>query len=259
MSFFRIILSVLIFALGLSNNQTVEAADNTHLYLIRNGATPRNVLGFVQGQEEVPDAQLNQEGIEQAEKAGMLLAAKHPELSKKFYSSPLGRALDTAKIASKYFSDVHILKKEDLKEISHGNHDGMEKSLRNKFYNQYYEREIVKFQTQYPNESLDPYFKWNSNPLAGAETCQSMCQRSLRALMEIGEENLGESIAVFSHGALIEVLITHLKHQQGLSHHKTLPLWYEEACMPNCAIAHFIYNPNAEKNEDILTFDSFEQ
>jgi broad specificity phosphatase PhoE len=245
-------LSILIIAL------TLEAGDKTHLYLVRNGATPRNVSGFVQGQEEVPDAQLNQEGKEQAERTGKRLAAKHPELSHKFYSSPLGRAWETAKIASAYFMDARIVKNEDLKEISHGNHDGMEKSLRNKFYNQYYEREMVKFQTEFPGQEMDPYIKWKSNPLAGAETCQSMCERSLKALTQIGEENLGESVAVFTHGALIEALITHLHHLQGVSQNKVLPLWYEEACMPNCAIAHFVYRPHAEKEDDVLTFDSFE-
>src|SRR5262249_21641913 len=146
----------------------------------------------------------------------------------------------------KYFKNVRILKKDDLKEISHGNHDGMEKSLRNKFYDQYYQREIVKFRAKFPGQPIDPYFKWRSNPLAGAETCLSMCQRSVKALTEIGEENLGESIAVFTHGALIEALITHLNHQKGITHHEILPLWYEETCLPNCAIAHFIYFPNAE-------------
>jgi probable phosphoglycerate mutase len=255
---FRCFFSLLCF-FGIFAASLLPAGEVTHLYLIRNGATPRNVLGFVQGQEEVADAQLNQEGREQADRAGKLLQTMHPELAKKFYSSPLGRALDTAKLAAKYFNNVRIIKKDDLKEISHGGHDGMEKGLRNKFYNQFYEREIAKFHAQFPEYVINPYFKWSVNPLAGAETCLNMCQRSIKALMEIGEENLGESVAVFTHGAVIEALITHLDYQQGTSSHELLPLWYEEPCMPNCAIAHFIYNPMAEQEQELLKFVSFEK
>lgn len=231
----------------------------THLYLIRNGATPRNVLGFVQGQEEVLEAQLNKEGKEQAEQTGIVLQKNHPELLPKFYSSPLGRALDTAKIAAKYFPDARILQKEGLKEISHGNHDGMEKTLRNKFYDQYYERKIAKFKAQFPKQAIDPFFKWKDNPLAGAETCLSMCMRGLQTLKDIGDENLGHNVAVFTHGALIEAVITYLEYQQAANHHEVLPLWYEEACMPNCAIAHFIYDPSIAREQDRIKFLSFEK
>lgn len=259
---FQSIVSIFLIVFVLSSYNLLadsSSDDITHLYLIRNGATPRNVLGFVQGQEEVPDSQLNKEGKEQAEQVGKLLQKIHPDLSPKFYSSPLGRALETATLASKYFNHIRILQKDDLKEISHGNHDGMEKSLRNNFYNQYYAREIAKFKEKFPGQTIDPFFKWKDNPLAGAETCLSMCERSIAALIDIGDENLGQNVAVFTHGALIEAVITYLEHQRETKTHQILPLWYEEACMPNCAIAHFIYNPNAEEEQDIIEFISFEK
>lgn len=216
----------------------------THLYLIRNGATPRNVEGIVQGQEEVPDSQLNDEGRQHGEQVGKLLSESHPNISTTFYTSPLGRAKDTATIAANYFNNVSIVIKDDLKEISHGKHDGMDKNLRNKFFKQYFDREIAKYKSKYPDQSLDPYFKWKENPLAGAETCFQMCQRAINALIEIGQENPGQEVAVFSHGALIETLITNY-HYSG--NDAILPFYFEEKCIPNGSIAHFYYNPNAEE------------
>lgn len=242
-----------------SDSAAMESSyEPTHFYLVRNGATPRNVQGLVQGQEEVSDAQLNQEGKDQAEQVGHLLQALHPKLSTKFYSSPLGRALETAKIAASHFDNVRILLKPDLKEIDHGRHDGMDKHLRNTFWTQYYAREIAKFKEQFPDQTIDPYFKWKVNPLAGTETCFSLCQRMIRILNDIGEENPGKEIAVFTHGVPIEALITHLKYQNGEITDEILPLYYEKSCMPNCSVAHFVYYPQAEQEKDRIQFIGFE-
>lgn len=198
------------------------ATEPTHLYLVRHGKTDRNKEKKLQGQDNFLENQLNQEGKEQAYKAGQLLKSRHPTISKNFYTSPLGRAHETGLIAAEHFEGITFIKKTDPQEISHGTHDGMDAELRNRFCKQYYERQIEKFRMDYPDKAIDPYFKWKINPFSGAETCYSLFKRATKALVEIAEENPGKEIAIFTHGGLTSSLVIHSKFQNEID--QILPL-----------------------------------
>lgn len=67
-----------------------------NLYVVRHGQTDWNVKGHIQG---LTDIKLNSKGIEQAKQTAEIL--KNINFSA-IYSSPLERAVDTAKIINKY-------------------------------------------------------------------------------------------------------------------------------------------------------------
>ena len=88
------------------------------LFLVRHGETESNRLNLVLGRDDVP---LNERGLWQAERLGRALAR---ESLAAVYSSPLRRALDTARaIAAPH--DVTVQIEEQLIEMDIGEADGL--------------------------------------------------------------------------------------------------------------------------------------
>lgn len=158
------------------------------LFLIRHGQTRWNEEGRYQGDHDI---ELNQVGIKQAK-----LAAKY--LSRvefaNIYSSPLKRTLFTAeKIRGRRDLDIEV--RDDLKEMSFGEWEGL------KFH------EInEKYHKDYQNWLEDPY---NNRP-TGGENFKETTERTTTEINRIVSENIdGTSVAVVAHGGVILSLLVY--------------------------------------------------
>ncbi len=158
------------------------------LFLIRHGQTRWNEEGRYQGDHDI---ELNQVGIKQAK-----LAAKY--LSRvefaNIYSSPLKRTLFTAeRIRGRRDLDIEV--RDDLKEMSFGEWEGL------KFH------EInEKYHKDYQNWLEDPY---NNRP-TGGENFKETTKRTTTEINRIVSENIdGTSVAVVAHGGVILSLLVY--------------------------------------------------
>ena len=158
------------------------------LFLIRHGQTRWNEEGRYQGDHDI---ELNQVGIKQAK-----LAAKY--LSRvefaNIYSSPLKRTLFTAeKIRGRRDLDIEV--RDDLKEMSFGEWEGL------KFH------EInEKYHKDYQNWLEDPY---NNRP-TGGENFKEITERTTTEINRVVSENIdGTSVAVVAHGGVILSLLVY--------------------------------------------------
>lgn len=94
------------------------------IYLLRHGETKFNEEGRYQG---ILDSSLTQKGLEQVENIAWLLKTKEKSFEEfEFYSSPLGRAVETTKLICKKIEyDYSKVKfKDDLSEIDTGAWNG---------------------------------------------------------------------------------------------------------------------------------------
>ncbi|MEO1249511.1 MAG: histidine phosphatase family protein, partial [Pseudomonadota bacterium] len=92
------------------------------IYFVRHGETEWNVIGRFQGQH---DSHLTERGREQAHAVGQILAREIDDIAPvDFVSSPLGRTLETARIA---LAHIGATPRHDprLAEISVGRWTGM--------------------------------------------------------------------------------------------------------------------------------------
>ncbi len=97
------------------------------IYLTRHGETQWNTVRRMQGQKNSP---LTSHGIKQAEWLAKSLKETRIDI---IYSSPLGRAYDTAKLISQYVG-APIITRNELKELYFGSWEGRLKSELEKEY-----------------------------------------------------------------------------------------------------------------------------
>ncbi len=90
------------------------------IFLVRHGETHWNLTRRFQGRTDVP---LNQEGKNQAR--ALALTLKDESLSA-IYSSPLVRALETARLIKEFHPSTPLFEEEGLTEMDLGEFDGME-------------------------------------------------------------------------------------------------------------------------------------
>ena len=165
------------------------------IFLIRHGETDWTTAGKYCGHHDIP---LNEIGKEQARQAGLQLL--NEPLSAVF-SSPLTRAKETAEIALAVAQHHHLPIQEipELKEIHFGVLSGFT-------YEQALERHA------------DWYSQWLNNPFAttppGGESFTDFSTRVLRSWEQILTSG-ADSVAVFSHGGAIRIL---------MAHHQGIPL-----------------------------------
>lgn len=92
----------------------------TRILLIRHGETDWNRIHRFQGRSDLP---LNQKGREQAR--ALALALKHEPIIA-IYSSPLVRAIETARLIKMFHPSTPFFEEEALIEMDLGDFDGME-------------------------------------------------------------------------------------------------------------------------------------
>jgi broad specificity phosphatase PhoE len=160
----------------------------TRLYLVRHGATPLTAEDRFSGAEGV---ELSDEGRAQAERLGERLRSENISA---VYSSPLSRALTTARIiANGWSTDAIAL--DGLREISHGHWEGLRR------------REVEEhFAAEYAMWEQDPFTVAPS----GGESGVAVLARALPAIRGIVSAHPDSRVLVVSHKATIRLVLSSL-------------------------------------------------
>tara|TARA_B100000609_G_scaffold169150_1_gene143147 strand:+ start:1646 stop:2248 length:603 start_codon:yes stop_codon:yes gene_type:complete len=158
------------------------------IYLIRHGETVWNRALRLQGHKDTP---LTMRGVKQARSLGFalrkVLKNKTPSF---FYSSPIGRAKQTATIISDIIDfDVEKMEyKSSLKEITFGDWDGLNM-----------QEILAQYKTSWEKRKSD---RWNISPPNG-ESFQEAKKRVIRLLTEIAMQ---QHVVIVAHGSLNKVI-----------------------------------------------------
>ena len=160
------------------------------LYLVRHGETVWNFENRIQGASDVP---LNEKGREQAKS----LAVKLQNISfSKIFSSPLARALETAKVVS-LSQDSSITKVDNFSELDQGMLEGLR---------------FNEIKEKFP----DFFFKWRSVPgkvrMPGGETLDELQGRAWDGVEKIYEKYSQEKhpVLVVSHNLAIICILSRI-------------------------------------------------
>ncbi len=160
------------------------------LYITRHGETEWNKISKMQGWQ---NSDLTQKGIENAIKLSQRL--KDIDIST-IYTSPLGRALDTAKYI-RGNRNIEIITCEELKEIKLGLWEGMEN-----------ERIIDLYKEEHYNFWHKPHLY---KPVGDGETLEELFNRVNRILKHIIKNTKGENVLIVTHGVTIKVIYSIIK------------------------------------------------
>lgn len=158
------------------------------LYLTRHGETEWNVACKLQGWG---DSNLTDEGTRRAVKLGERLVDIDFD---RIYSSPQGRALNTARLI-RGNKDTNIITHEGLRELGFGLWEGME---------------LETIETLYPNEYFVYRNKPNKYEPIGGESFKDLFKRVSAFLNEITAID-AENILIVTHGVTIKAIITIIK------------------------------------------------
>jgi broad specificity phosphatase PhoE len=157
------------------------------IILIRHGETGWNRLHRFQGRSDLP---LNQKGNKQAR--ALALALKNEAITV-IYSSPLGRAIETAFHIGRFHPSAPLIKESGLMEMDLGDFEGME---------------AQRWATQHQ----DFRKVWEKNPatlaMPGGESLKEVQQRAVDTLERISEPyDPGSTLLICSHNFVIVSLL----------------------------------------------------
>lgn len=166
-----------------------KSENKTRIILIRHCEAEGNHKRIFQGHF---DGKVSENGRAQLER----LAERMKSLPfEAIYSSPLSRALETAKAANRY-ACLPIQTREGLMEISGGRWEG---------------KPWASFPELYPKESE----AWNLHPQdfhpQGGESMREVYDRIWNTITQIVRENQGKTVCVVSHGCAIRNFICRAK------------------------------------------------
>ena len=156
------------------------------LFLVRHGQTESNRLNLVLGRDDVP---LNERGRWQAERVGLALA-REPLAA--VYSSPLQRALDTARaVAAPH--DLAVQSEQGLIEMEIGEMDGLT---------------LAEVESRYPGLLK----AWASEegpdqPMPGGESLVDVQERVWAAVQDLAARHTDETVAAVAHNFVILTLL----------------------------------------------------
>jgi len=159
----------------------------TRLCLVRHGETAWNAEGRVQGQVDVP---LNEVGRAQARAVAAALASERFDA---IYSSDLLRVRQTAEPAAGRL----------------GLPVAFDAALRERHYGMFERLTYVEVRDRYPAEfarfrDKDPEFDFGSG-----EALKAFEQRALACVAALIDRHAGQSILVFTHGGVLEMVYRH--------------------------------------------------
>jgi len=184
-----------------------------NIYFVRHGQTEWNLIRKLQGALNSP---LTTEGIEQTK----LLKEKIDHIKfDKCYSSPQGRAFDTAKLLLEDKLEIEII--EALAEMGFGDVEGLEKE---------------NFKEKYPTEFYNLWHEAHHyDPSAfHGETFENALDRSIMSLEEIVSRNSSGNILVVGHGMILKLIFGHIWNHD-------LEKFWEDPVPQNTSITHVIY------------------
>ena len=148
----------------------------TRFYLVRHGETEWNRIRRIQGVSDIP---LNDTGRAQAAAVGDILAKHRFDL---IVSSPLSRALETARIISRRLGMPLPLVVPELIERNYGDAEGQTRA---------------ELDSQYPPGSEIP----------GREERASVTARAVRTLQDLAVRHPDADIIAVAHGGLIRSVV----------------------------------------------------
>jgi uncharacterized phosphatase len=151
----------------------------TRLALVRHGQTDWNLQKRIQGSSDIP---LNDTGREQARATGALLAGRAWDAA---YASPLGRAMETARVIAAATGLGEPGPIAGVTERAYGEAEGLTSE------------EIL---SRFP-EGVE---------IPGQESRAEVVSRALPALERLAQANPGRSLIVVSHGGVISSLVRHV-------------------------------------------------
>jgi broad specificity phosphatase PhoE len=160
----------------------------TRLFLVRHGATAATEEDRFSGSS---GAELSDEGRWQAARLGERLAQQNISA---IYSSPLSRAMDTARIIAGHCG-LEPAARDGLREIGHGHWEGMKRD---------------DVERQFAAE----YATWEADPFTfapeGAESGVAVLARALPVVREIVASHPGAQVIVVSHKATLRLVLSSL-------------------------------------------------
>lgn len=181
----------------------------TRLFIIRHGQTDWNVQHRLQGSTDIP---LNEYGISQAERLAQRLKE---EQFAAVYSSPLSRAYETAKIATKHHQNIPITKVSHLAEFNLGRFEGK------------------TYQETESELDWDKFFKDDEYRVQlGIEAKHETKNWVETEMQSIVQKHKNQSILFSTHGAKKRYLLKLL-----FSHHPESVSLIENTPLGNCAIS----------------------
>jgi 2,3-bisphosphoglycerate-dependent phosphoglycerate mutase len=160
----------------------------TRLCLVRHGETAWNAEGRVQGQVDVP---LNEVGQAQARAVAAALAGERFDA---IYSSDLLRVRQTAEPAAGRL----------------GLPVAFDAALRERHYGKFERHTYLEVRDRYPAEyarfcDKDPYFDFGTG-----EALKAFERRALACVAALVDRHAGQSILVFTHGGVLEMVYRHV-------------------------------------------------
>ncbi|HEX4875479.1 MAG TPA: histidine phosphatase family protein [Chitinophagaceae bacterium] len=144
------------------------------LIIARHGATTENELNICQGQEQ---GTLSEKGITENKELGKQLKQFPFQI---IYSSPLHRALQTARAIHEHNSESRIITDNRLMERNLG---------------------VLQGKVYPPNYSESDLYE-------GMETIEAVAKRSASFLHEMASNHSNETIVLVSHGYIIKVMLS---------------------------------------------------
>ena len=156
------------------------------LFLVRHGETESNRLNLALGRDDVP---LNERGLWQAERVAQALA-REPLAA--VYSSPLRRALDTARaVAAPHGLAVQI--EQGLLEMDIGEVDGLT---------------LAEVGSRYPG-LLEAWASEEGpdQPMPGGERLVDVQERAWAAVQDLAARHADETVAAVAHNFVILTLL----------------------------------------------------
>ena len=199
---------------GIIAIMTSQNLQPTTLLLVRHGETAANVAGTWQGSTNTP---LNERGLAQAHALASRLADEAPDIVA-IYSSPLGRATQTAEIIAQKLGELPVQTDPALAEFNLGDWEGLTyEALRSE--KRLWERMAEDFNFAPPN----------------GESAVEFAMRLLNVFQTIAARHPGEKVAVVSHGGAIATALAMLIEQDGSR-------WgaYQ---MANCGLSELVFDP----------------
>lgn len=194
------------------------------IYLIRHGTTQGMEQGIVHGSSDSP---LSEKGLREAEATGRALLKAGIQ---HVYTSPLGRALQTAQIIAKILLSKPILV-DGLREMGFGQYEGTKrKNLQVEF------RPIPFYLLQ--------FFKFINSRKYG-ENMRDFRRRVLGGFNEILAERLVTTAVVVAHTGTIWLLLAYLARENRLAFNKKIML-------APCGISKVSFAKNGKAHFDYL-------
>ena len=163
----------------------MHGMEPTRILAIRHGETAWNVDGRVQGHLDIG---LNEAGRAQARRLGRALAGREP--IDRIYSSDLARALDTARAVAEA-TGAPLTATAALRERHFGDLQG---------------RTFADVAAQAPEMAEAWRRRQPDWTPPGGDSLLSLRERVTQAVHGLAAENMGKTIALFTHGGVLDVL-----------------------------------------------------